>query len=256
MSYNYSGNNDMYNYGDQYSQQNTTNYENLDRGFYDSEQQVMQRTNVCIAKSFLYMFVALLISGITAIYSYDSGLAVKMILNSSYIAIIIVELIVGFIAIRMSLSNNIALSGGLFIAYSILNGLTLSIIFLIYALESIKSIFFLTAAIFALFGIIGLTTKKDLTKLGSLLLMGLIGAILATFVNIFMKSEGLDIALNYFIVLLFIGFIAYDSQKIKLMAQNNQNLSTNQIGMCCAFSLYLDFVNLFIRLLRILGRRK
>ena len=146
----------------------------------------------------------------------------------------------------------------LFILYSVINGATLSFIFAIYTMSSIASVFFITAGTFAVMAVIGYTTKKDLTSMGKILFMALIGIIIATVVNIFLKSTGLEMIVSYLGVLIFVGLTAYDSQKIKqmLLTAPDAGEGAQKLALLGALSLYLDFVNLFIYLLRIFGRRE
>ena len=146
----------------------------------------------------------------------------------------------------------------LFILYSVINGATLSFIFAVYTMSSIASVFFITAGTFAVMAVVGYTTKKDLTSMGKILLMALIGIIIATVVNIFLKSTGLEMIVSYLGVLIFVGLTAYDSQKIKQMLQTAPDAGegAQKLALLGALSLYLDFVNLFIYLLRIFGRRE
>jgi FtsH-binding integral membrane protein len=125
-------------------------------------------------------------------------------------------------------------------------------------MSSIGMVFFITAATFGVMALIGYTTKTDLSKLGSILFMALIGLIIATVVNMFVHSSGLMMIISYVGVLIFVGLTAYDTQKIKLMLneQSSADESAQKIALLGALSLYLDFVNIFIYLLRILGDRK
>lgn len=141
----------------------------------------------------------------------------------------------------------------LFILYSILNGATLSMIFLIYTMSSIATTFFVTAGTFGVMALFGYVTKKDLTRLGSLCFMGIIGIIIASLVNIFLQNSMMEMIISYIGVLLFVGLTAYDSQKIKrLLMQDGVeiNETTQKIALLGAMTLYLDFINLFLYLLR------
>lgn len=145
----------------------------------------------------------------------------------------------------------------LFVLYAVLNGLTMSTIFLMYTSSSIASTFFITAGTFGAMSFYGYTTKKDLTSWGNLLFMALIGLIIATVVNMFLKSSMLYYILNYVGVLVFVGLTAYDTQKIKRMAANmNSEEDAKKGAVIGALTLYLDFVNLFLYLLRLFGDRK
>ena len=125
-------------------------------------------------------------------------------------------------------------------------------------MSSIASVFFITAGTFGVMALIGYTTKKDLTSMGKILFMALIGIIIATVVNIFLKSSGLQMIVSYLGVLIFVGLTAYDSQKIKHMLQMAPDASeaSQKLALLGALTLYLDFINLFIYLLRIFGRRE
>ncbi|MDP2722205.1 MAG: Bax inhibitor-1/YccA family protein, partial [Bacteroidales bacterium] len=144
--------------------------------------------------------------------------------------------------------------------YSALNGITLSAIFLIYSRSSIASTFFISAATFVTFSIYGMSTKRDLTSLGSFMAMGLFGIIIASLVNMFVRSSGMSLIISYIGVLVFIGLTAYDTQKLKTMALSQPaGLEVGVIrkgAIMGALTLYLDFINLFLMLLRILGASK
>ena len=143
----------------------------------------------------------------------------------------------------------------LFVLYSIVNGATLSVIFLAYTMTSIASVFFITAGTFAVMAFIGYTTKTDLTSFGKMLMMGLIGIILATVVNIFIGSSMLNMIVSYVGVVVFVGLTACDSQKIKNLLYQVDNMSeeAQKLALLGSLTLYLDFINLFLMLLRIFG---
>ena len=152
-----------------------------------------------------------------------------------------------------------ATATALFIAYSVLNGLTLSFIFIAYSLGSIAVTFAITAGTFGTMALIGTVTKKDLTSLGNLFFMALIGLIIASLVNIFWANETLYWIVTYAGVLIFVGLTAYDAQKIKQMylaAGTDDSETVRKIAVLGALTLYLDFINLFLYLLRIFGGRR
>jgi FtsH-binding integral membrane protein len=146
----------------------------------------------------------------------------------------------------------------LFILYSVLMGVTMSSIFMVYTMSSIASTFFITAGTFLVMSILGYTTRLDLSRLGSMLLMALIGIIIASVVNIFMHSETLYWIISYAGVLIFVGLTAYDTQEIKMMLAQHGTADDmgHKYALLGALTLYLDFVNLFLHLLRILGNRE
>jgi len=141
--------------------------------------------------------------------------------------------------------------------YSALMGLSLSTIFIAYTNASIARVFFISAATFGSMSLYGYTTKKDLTGMGSFLFMGLIGLIVASIVNLFLKSSALDFALSAIGVLIFIGLTAYDTQKIKQSYYRSADSEmTSKLAVMGALNLYMDFINLFIMMLRFFGDRK
>ena len=151
-----------------------------------------------------------------------------------------------------------SLATGVFILYAGLNGLTFSLIFVMYTASSITSAFLVTAGTFAAMSVYGYTTKKDLTSLGSFLFMGLIGVIIASLVNMFMQSEMIYWVTTYAGVLIFIGLTAYDTQKIKELniLGNEGTEEDHKEAISGALVLYLDFINLFLMILRIMGDRR
>jgi len=211
-------------------------------------------------KVYVWMTLALLITGATA-YGVATSPGIQMALFSNQVlfwGLIIAEfaLVIGISAAINRLSLTTATL--MFILYSVINGAVLSSIFLIYTMSSIASVFFITAGTFGVMALIGYTTKKDLTSMGKILFMALIGIIIATIVNIFLKSSGLQMIVSYLGVLVFVGLTAYDSQKIKQMLQMAPDTSeaSQKLALLGALTLYLDFINLFIYLLRIFGRRE
>ena len=151
-------------------------------------------------------------------------------------------------------------AGLMFAAYAILNGVTMAFIFAVYTASSIAQTFFITAGTFACMSVVGFVVRRDLSSMGRVLYMLLIGIIIATVVNIFMKSSGLAMVLNYLGVIVFVGLTAYDTQKIKrmMMAYGEAGVSdeTNKLALLGSLTLYLDFINLFLYLLRFMGDRK
>lgn len=166
----------------------------------------------------------------------------------------IAELAAVFVLSGRTKSLSTASATMLFLGYAAVNGLTLSVIFLVYTQSSIANAFFVTAGTFAAMSVYGSIAKTDLTSIGNLAFMALIGLIIASIVNIFLHSSGLDWAIAYAGVLIFTTLTAYDAQRIKNMAGAGEDETTEAISG--ALALYLDFVNLFLSLLRIMGRRR
>ena len=214
---------------------------------------------VLMRKVYLWMTLALVITGFTAYYVAHSETSLTAIATNQILwGLIIAEfaLVIGLSAAINKLSLTVATL--MFVVYSVVNGATLSFIFLVYTYSSITNVFFITAGTFAAMALIGYFTKTDLSSMGKYLIMALIGIIIATIVNIFTKSEGLAMILNYLGVLVFVGLTAYDSQKIKnmLMMAPDAGEVAQKMALLGALSLYLDFINLFIYLLRIFGVRR
>lgn len=210
---------------------------------------------------YTWMTLALAITGLTAMYMAKSLTVINMMMQNSMLfwGVLIAEVVlVMYMSARI---NKISFTTAtlLFIAYSILNGVTLSILFLVYTASSIATTFFVTAGTFGAMALFGYVTKKDLTRIGSLCIMGVIGLIIASVVNMFLHNSMMDMIISYVGVLLFVGLTAYDAQKIKHLLSGDDievNESTQKIALLGALTLYLDFINLFIYLLRILGDRK
>lgn len=233
--------------------------EHQDTGFaYDQRERGLSNVfSVLMRKVYVWMTLALVITGITAFGVATSPTLLNTIITSRGLmwGLIIAEFILVF-AISGAI-NRLSLSTAtmLFIIYSVLNGAMLSSVFVIYAPMVIAKVFFITAGTFGAMAFYGYTTKKDLTSIGKILFMALIGLIIATIVNMFLKSPGFDYILSYVGVAIFVGLTAWDSQKIKQMLQTQYDMSegAQKLALLGALTLYLDFINLFLYLLRIFG---
>lgn len=245
---------EMFNFINEQNQQGT--------GFSINEKE-RGLTNVFSAlmrKVYVWMTLALVITGVTA-YGVASSPTLLMTIMSNRIlfwGLIIAEF--GLVFAISGAINKLSLSTAtlLFIIYSVINGAMLSSIFIIYQPMVIAKVFFITAGTFGAMAFYGYSTKKDLTSFGKILFMALIGLIIATVVNFFLKSPGFDYILSYIGVAIFIGLTAWDSQKIKQMLQTQYDMSegAQKIALLGALTLYLDFINLFLYLLRIFGNNK
>lgn len=211
-------------------------------------------------KVYVWMSLALLITGMTAYYVATNQVIMNAILTNRalFFGLFAVELALVIIVSAAINRLSVLTATLMFLLYSVLNGATLSVIFLVYQLSSIATVFFITAGTFGTMALIGYTTKKDLSSIGRILTMSLIGLVIATLVNIFIKSDGLTMILSYIGVLVFVGLTAWDSQKIKrmLLQATDVNEVTKKIALLGALTLYLDFINLFLYLLRIFGKRR
>jgi FtsH-binding integral membrane protein len=216
--------------------------------------------NTFLRQVYNWMFLGLAATAaISLIVSSSPSLAKTISGNTAlFIGLVVIELamVIGLSAgiNRMSTSTAILM----FFVYSAFNGLTLSIVFLVFTSASIASTFFITAGTFAVVSIYGYTTKRDLTSLGHFLFMGLIGIILASVVNFFLHSRSLYWLITYIGVIVFVGLTARDTQRLKLMATSGSGdgEAGSKNAVIGALALYLDFINMFLFLLRIFGRRR
>ena len=224
-----------------------------------TETQVL--VNEFVRSVYNWMAIGLGLTGLVALYVAGSETLKGLIFGNQ---LIFFGLIIGELVLVFSISARVhrmqaSTATGLFILYAALNGATLSFIFLVYTKSSITSTFFICAATFVACSVYGWATKRDLTSLGGFMFMGLIGIIIASVVNMFMRSSGMSFIISYIGVFVFIGLTAYDTQKLKTMAMNQPaGLDAGVIrkgAILGALSLYLDFINLFLMLLRILGNR-
>ncbi len=219
-----------------------------------------QNISVYMTKVYNWMAVALLLTGLVAYFTAGSEMLIQAIVGNRilFFGLIIGELfLVGYISKRI---NRISAYNAtlLFSLYAILNGLTFAVIFLVYTSESISSTFLITAGTFGAMSLYGYFTKQDLTKLGNIAFMALIGIIIASIVNFFMQSEMMQWIISYLGVAIFVALTAYDTQKLKTIAENGFTNEENmeKSAILGALTLYLDFINLFLFLLRIFGNRK
>ncbi len=215
---------------------------------------------VLMRKVYVWMTLALVVTGFTA-FGVASSPVIQMFLFSS--KAVFWGLFIAELALVMTVSaaiNRLSLTTAtlLFVIYSVINGVTLSVIFRVYTMSSIANVFFITAGTFGAMAFIGYTTKKDLSTMGRILMMALIGLIIASVVNIFWGNGMLDLIISYVGVAIFVGLTAYDSQKIKEMLQQAEDTdeSMQKLALLGSLTLYLDFINLFLYLLRIFGNRR
>lgn len=212
-----------------------------------------------MVKVYQYMSIALAISGLVA-FMVASSPALMQAIFGTPLAFVVMLAPLGFViffGIKLKSISAEKAKSFLWI-YSALMGLSMATIFAVYTATSITRVFLITASTFGAMSIYGYTTKKDLTSFGSFLIMGLIGIMIASIINIFLKSSGLDFAISLLGVFIFIGLTAYDTQRIKQtyyhFAGNNEMVS--KMAVMGALNLYMDFINLFIMLLRFFGERK
>lgn len=217
------------------------------------------RVNSFIRSVYNWMAIGLALTAFTSYYVASTPALLELIFGNQ---LVFFGLIIGELAMVFYLSARVqkisaSSATGLFVIYSVLNGATLASIFLVYASSSIASTFFTCALTFAACSLYGMVTKRDLTSMGGFMMMGLIGIIIASLLNMFFKSPGVSMVISYVGVLVFVGLTAYDTQKLKMMALTQPaDLNGDVIrkgAIMGALTLYLDFINLFLMLLRIFG---
>jgi FtsH-binding integral membrane protein len=217
----------------------------------------VQRT--FMARVYSWMTIGLLATALTALVVASSPQLMRTIFGTGgFWILIIAELGIAF-GFRLALRTvPVALAAAMFLVYSVLTGATLSIIFVIYTTASITATFFITAGMFAGISAYGYITKRSLDSIGSFCIMGLWGLIIASVVNLFLRSDGMSWLISIVGVIVFTGLTAYDTQKFKqAYAEGGTGSEMNRkIALLGAFELYLDFINLFIYLLRLLGSRR
>lgn len=228
-----------------------------------SPAQVSAIFTAAMQRVYLWMALGLVLTAGVAFYVSSSFTLLSLIFSSQWVflGLVLVELglVIGITRAINRLSPAAAV--GLFFLYAAINGVTLSAIFLVYDLGSVALTFGTTAVVFGIMSFVGWTTKQDLSKWGGILFMALIGLIVASIANYFLASTVLDGVITYAGVLIFLGLTVYDTNRIKLMAaaaayEGVGETAVSRIGVLGALRLYLDFINLFLFLLRLLGRRR
>ena len=210
---------------------------------------------------YAWMAIALLVTGATAWFVSTSPTLLGIIFAGKFT---VWALLLGTLALVWHLSAaasrmSLKTATTMFLAYSVLNGLTLSAVFILYTFSSIACVFLTTAGTFGIMSCYGYMTKTDLSRMGNLCLMALFGVIIATLVNFFFENTMLQLLLSYIGILIFVGLTAYDTARIREIAFTHDTGATDdgqKIAIVCALTLYLDFINLFIYMLRIFGDRK
>jgi hypothetical protein len=209
-----------------------------------------------------WMGIGLALTGFVAYYVSTNENLIRLIFGNPLLLMVLIVAELGLVFAIAGMVNRMSAgtATALFVIYSALNGVTLSFLFLVYVQTSIVSTFFICAATFIACSIYGWTTKKDLTSLGGFMVMGLIGIVIASLVNLFLKSSSVNAIISYIGVFVFIGLTAYDTQKIKNMAMTQpadlDGAVVRKGAIVGALSLYLDFINLFLMLLSIFGQRR
>lgn len=222
--------------------------------------QAQDAVRTFMQRVYIWMAGGLSLTGLIAYYTSESQTLLRAIVYNPWILYGMMFATLG-IVIAMSLAINrisAAAAGAMFVVYAALNGFIFSTIFLVYTAQSITQVFFITAGTFAAMSVYGFVTRRDLTSLGSFMFMGLIGIIIAMVVNIFLKSSTLGYAISFIGVFIFLGLTAYDTQKLKnwALADPKTTGGSEKPAIFGALNLYLDFINLFLMLLRLFGGRR
>ncbi len=220
--------------------------------------EAQTRVSAYFTQVYGWMAAALCISGATAWYTAGSGLLIETMMAHPglFYGAMIAELVLVVVLSAMLHRMSMPVAMLMFVAYSALTGFTLSTIFLVYTAASIGSTFLLAALIFGVMAVYGLFTNRNLGAWGGFLIMSLVGIIVASLVNLFLKSPMIDWITAYAGIVIFSGLAAYDHQKLKAMCLMSQGESLGKLAICGALNLYLDFINLFLSLLRVYGKRQ
>lgn len=220
-----------------------------------SEQTLTQTVSSVMKRVYVRMTLALLVTAVTSLWAASSEMFLSFIFQNSWSMWVLLIAEVGLVIAISGAINRLSSTAAtaLFFLFAVINGLALSPIYFVYNTVSIAKTFFITAGTFGAMSIYGYFTSNDLSKLGSILYMALFGLIICSVVNIFTKSDTMGWIISFVGVLIFIGLTAWDTQKIKQMAAMSPNASDGRLATIGALSLYLDFVNLFLYLLRFFG---
>ena len=212
-------------------------------------------TNKLLSNTFFWMFLGLLGTAIVSWYTYSSGLFLKIIINNQFSLLLILEIVVVLLFSFLSKKLSPTLVTILFFIYAMINGVTMSVIFVMFELNSIVWLFLASAAGFAILSYIGYKTDKDLSNWRTILFPVLIIGLILSIINIFLGNTLLDIILDWVVLFVFFGITIYDMNKIKLLAED-ETLDQSKLHIYCAMDLYLDFINIFLRILSLFGKRK
>ncbi len=208
------------------------------------------------SKTFIWMFLGLLATGIISVFTYNQ---ISNNLNEGLISLfpvmLIIELVVVFLFSLLFKKLPPTVVAILYFVYAAVNGVSLSTIFFIYEMNSIITVFFVSAAVYLVFALIGKYTNVDLSKIGTIALIGLLACIIISVINLFMGIQLMDFVIDWIVLLLFFGITAYDMQRIKVMIEQGI-LPDEKAHIYGAMQLYLDFINIFLRILRIFGKRR
>ena len=212
--------------------------------------------NKILGRTFFWMFLGLLGSAIVAWYTYSSGIFVDILLNGYFSILLILELVAVLLFSFLFRKLSPTTVGILYFVYAMINGVTLSTIFAVYELYSIIYLFVISALVFLVLSLIGYKTNKNLNSWGPYITVFLLAGIFLSVINLFIiKNSGFDLIIDWLILALFCGVTIYDINRIKIL-ESESNINEEKVHIYCAMQLYLDFINIFLRILSISGKRK
>lgn len=209
-----------------------------------------------LSKTFFWMFLGLLGTGLVAFYTYSSGLYISIFTSVSSLAILaLVEVVVVIVFSLCFRKLPPTVVGILYFVYAFLNGFTFSSIFAVYEISSIMYVFLLTSILYAALAFCGYKTKIDVSKWSTILFVALIVSLIASIVNLFLGNTMVDIVISWIVIFIFAGYTIYDMHVLRELS-SDPSINQDKVYIYCAMQLYLDFINLFIRLLRIFGKSR
>ena len=225
-----------------------------------SPEAVAEGQRSVMLRVFGWMALGLTVTAAAAFYTLTNERLLNAIFSSMWLFIGLLAIEIALVMVLSARLMKLTVNGArlAFIAYAALNGVTLSFLMLVYTAASVAQVFALTAGMFGVMAMYGYVTKTDLTRWGNLLMMGVLGLIVALVINIFLHNTQLDLVISVIGVLVFVGLTAYDSQKIKRMAAavDPESEVGHKMAIIGALKVYLDFINMFLFLLRLFGRRR
>lgn len=218
-------------------------------------------TNAFMRGVYLWMTIGLSVTGIAAWMTLNSRPVMKIVFGTPgmYIGLLIAQVLLVFVLSGMINKLSGAAATGLFMLYSAMNGVTLSAIMIVYTSQSVFQAFFTAAGMFGAMSVYGLVTKRDLTGMGSFMMMGLFGILIAMIVNMFVQSSAMSLGISILGVFIFLGLTAYDTQALRNMGETapmDDATALRRGTILGALKLYLDFINIFLFLLRLMGDRR
>jgi uncharacterized protein len=225
-----------------------------------SPEAVAEAQRSVMLRVYGWMTLGLAVTALAAFYTLTHEALLNAIMTNTWVFIGLLVIELGMVMVLSMRLQQLTVNGARlgFIAYAALNGVTLSLLLLIYTAASVAQVFAITGGLFGVMALYGAVTKTDLTRLGNLLLMGVLGLIVALVVNMFLHNTTLDLVLSVLGVLIFVGLTAHDSQKIKRMAAavDPESEMSHKMAIIGALMVYLDFINMFLWLLRLFGKRR